>query len=239
MKKKSFLLHTTILVIFSSFFFIKFIGEKINPIIYRYSSAEVQRFTTILLNHSVNETIVDKIDEELFKIEKDQTGKIQTLDYKTKEVNKLLEEITKNVQNNLLNLEHGVIDKLNVSENFKGKNFQNVKNGVICELPMSSIFSNSLLANIGPIIPIRLSFVGAVSTNLNTKITSYGINNLYLEINICVEVTERITMPMTTEEVKSSVDIPISIKIIEGEIPNYYYQNGINKNSNSYTLPIE
>lgn len=239
MKAKSLILYTTVLAIISSFFFIKLMGEKMNPVIYKYSSAEVQRFTTILLNHSVNETIVDKIDEELFKIEKDQTGKIQTLDYNTKEVNKLLEEITKNVQNDLLNLEQGVIDELNVSENFKGKNFPKIKNGVICELPMSSLFSNSLLANIGPIIPVRLSFVGSVSTNLNTKITSYGINNLYLEINICVEVTERITMPMMTEEVKASVDIPISIKIIEGEIPDYYYQNGINKNSNSYTLPIE
>lgn len=239
MKAKSLILYTTVLAIISSFFFIKLMGEKMNPVIYKYSSAEVQRFTTILLNHSVNETIVDKIDEELFKIEKDQTGKIQTLDYNTKEVNKLLEEITKNVQNDLLNLEQGLIDELNVSENFKGKNFPKIKNGVICELPMSSLFSNSLLANIGPIIPVRLSFVGSVSTNLNTKITSYGINNLYLEINICVEVTERITMPMMTEEVKASVDIPISIKIIEGEIPDYYYQNGINKNSNSYTLPIE
>jgi len=239
MKIKSLVLYTTILSIFSSFFLIKVMSKKINPVIYKYSSAEVERFTTILLNHSVNETIVDKIDEELFKVEKDQAGKIQTLDYNTKEVNKLLEDITKNVQKDLLNLEHGLIDELNVSENFKGKNFPKVKSGVICELPMTSIFSNSLLANVGPIIPIKLSFVGAVSTNLNTKIKSYGINNLYLEINIRVEVTERITMPMMTEEVKATVDIPLSIKIIEGDIPNYYYQNGINKNSNSYILPIE
>ena len=65
------------------------------------------------------------------------------------------------------------------------------------------------------------------------------INNLFLEIDIHVEVTERITMPMMTKEIKSYVDFPISIKIIEGTIPNYFYQSGLNQNSNIYSLPID
>ena len=238
MNPKKIIINTLIMAFLSSFFLIKLIATKVNPIIYRYSTVEAKRFTTILINSSVSRNIAKNIDEDLFKVEKDSSGNIQMLDYNTKKVNNLLEKITKNVQDELLNLEHGKIDNLNVSDSLKGKNFSKVKRGVVCELTTSSIFSNSLLANIGPTIPIKLSFVGAVVTNLNTKVKSYGINNLFLEVNIHIEIDERITMPMMTKEIKVAVDIPLTMKVIQGKIPNYYYQNGLVENSNSYSLPI-
>lgn len=238
MNSKKIIIYTFFIAILSSFFLIKFMATKVNPVIYRYSNIEAKRFTTILINSSVNKNIVKKIDNNLFKVEKDSSGNIQMLDYDTKKVNSLLEEITKSIQNELLNLENGKIDNLNVSENFKGKKFSKVKNGIVCELPTSAVFSNSLLANVGPTIPIKLSFIGAVSTNLNTKIKSYGINNLFLEVNIHVEIDERITMPMMTKEINVAVDVPLTMKVIQGTIPNYYYQNGLVENSNSYSIPI-
>lgn len=238
MNPKKIIINTLIMAFLSSFFLIKLIATKVNPIIYRYSTVEAKHFTTILINSSVSRNIAKNIDEDLFKVEKDSSGNIQMLDYNTKKVNNLLEKITKNVQDELLNLEHGKIDNLNVSDSLKGKKFSKVKSGVVCELPTSSIFSNSLLANIGPTIPIKLSFVGAVVTNLNTKVKSYGINNLFLEVNIHIEIDERITMPMMTKEIKVAVDIPLTMKVIQGKIPNYYYQNGLVENSNSYSLPI-
>lgn len=238
MNSKKIFIYTFFIAILSSFFLIKFMAKKVNPVIYRYSNIEAKRFTTILINSSVNKNIVNKMNDDLFKVEKDSSGNIQMLDYDTKKVNSLLEEITKSIQNELLNLENGKIDNLNVSENFKGKNFSKVKSGIVCELPTSAVFSNSLLANVGPTIPIKLSFIGAVSTNLNTKIKSYGINNLFLEVNIHVEIDERITMPMMTKEIEVTVDVPLTMKVIQGTIPNYYYQNGLVENSNSYSLPI-
>ena len=238
MTRKSFVIWTIILAFLSSFFFIKLMRKKINPVLLRYSTVELKIFSTNLINSAVNKKIIDSIDKALFSVEKDKNGKIQTLDYNTKKANILLEEIAKSVQKKVLDLENGNIKDLNISENFKGKHFPKTKSGVVCEIPMSTIFSNSLLSNIGPVIPIKLSFIGSVVTNLNTKIKSYGINTIYLETTIHVELSEIITMPMMTKEQIVSVDIPLIIKVIEGTIPNYYYKNGLNENSNSYVLPI-
>lgn len=239
MNKRNIIFYSFIISIVSSFFLINYIKVKVNPIIYNYSTVEAKRFTTILLNNSIKKEILSNIDNNLFIIKKDNKGNIQTLDYNTKKVNDLLEKITENIQKSLLELENGNIKNLDISDTFKGKNYPKSKYGIICELPMSSVFSNSLLSNIGPNIPIKLSFIGSVITNLNTKIKSYGINNLYLETSIHIETEERITMPLMTKEVKTKMEIPLSIKIIEGQIPDYYIENGLHKESNAVLLPIE
>lgn len=239
MNKNKFLIITLIITFLTSFFLIQKMSKKINPIILRYSTIEAKRITKILVNESIKKSITSKDDDNLFTIEKDKNDNIQMIDYNTEKVNKLLIKITDNIQSDLLDLENGKLkDEIKISDNFRGIGYKNIKNGIICGLPTSSIFSNSLLANFGPNIPIKLSFIGSVTANLNTKIKSYGINNVFLEISIHVEVDERITMPMMTKEVKISQDIPLTLKVIQGTIPNYYYQNGLTENSNAYSLPI-
>ena len=100
------------------------------------------------------------------------------------------------------------------------------------------MFGNSLFANLGPVIPVKLSFLGQVTTHLNTKVESYGINNAYLELYVHIEVVERITMPTMTEEQKVKLDIPLTMKIIQGKVPTYY-QGGLKENSQLFTLPID
>ena len=89
----------------------------------------------------------------------------------------------------------------------------------------------------GPVIPVRFTFIGEVTTNLKTKVKTYGINSVYMEVSIHVEVRQRITMPLRTKEVKSALDIPLTIKIIQGTIPNYY-QNQILGDSSLFSLPL-
>ena len=81
---------------------------------------------------------------------------------------------------------------------------------------------NGFLSNLGPIIPIKMSFLGHVNSSLKTRVTSYGINNLYLEIYVHVEVKERISLPRSSKDVTIGIDAPLSIKIISGVVPEYY-----------------
>ena len=103
---------------------------------------------------------------------------------------------------------------------------------------MGVVFSNVLFSNSGPIIPIKFNFIGQVLTNLNTKVETYGINSVYIEVKLHIEITELITMPLKTEEVKIETDVPLTIKVIQGSIPNYYQQQ-LQKDSSIFTLPIE
>lgn len=219
-------------------FLIHIMNRKISSTILSYSEIEAKRFGTYMINYSLDQNFLEQLDEDIFEVTKNSQGEIQLVDFKTKQANILLETATKRVQENLIKLENGNIKDIDLADTFYGLEFQKIRKGVVCEIPSGVLFSKTLLANNGPVIPIKLNFIGQVVTNLNTEVKSYGINSVYLESSIQIEVNERVTMPLRTNEVVVKVDIPLSIKVIQGTIPNYYLSS-LTKDSSSYSLPIE
>lgn len=221
-----------------SFFMLELIGRKLNPILARYVNIEANRFANNIVNSTVNEIIIENYEKDLFVITKDSSGEIEMLDYNTQKVNELLLKITNNIQSKLTKLEEGKVEDLAISNNFKLKNVKSIKDGVLCEVPIGALRGNSLFSNVGPNIPIKLSFIGQVQSNLETTITSYGINNIVIETNVVVEVEEQITMPTTSKKSIIKVTAPLTIKIIKGVVPNYY-ASGIQTRSDLISIPIE
>lgn len=218
-----------ILVNISSFFMILFIGKKTTPSIYKYLDSEAKRIVTNIVSGSTNEILSNSINyKDLIDSKSNSNMEIEFFDYNTKEVNKLLLEITTNIQNSLLNLEEGKVKSFNISHNLKN-------NGIVCSIPIGTVLGIPLLSNLGPVIPVRISFIGDVISNLKTTIKSYGINNVYLQVDIVVEVSEQITMPLMTEVKKIKIVSPLFIRVIQGKIPNYYL-NDITRESNSTIL---
>ena len=98
------------------------------------------------------------------------------------------------------------------------------------------MFGNSLLANLGPKIPVRLNLYGDISSEIQTTITNYGINNAMLEASVVMTLEERVILPFVSKQIKIESRIPIAMKLIRGNIPEYYF-NGIDNNSPSITVP--
>ena len=82
-----------------------------------------------------------------------------------------------------------------------------------------------------------MSFIGQITSNFRTKVNNYGINNLVVEAYIETEVISQSTMPISSKEKKVKVDVPISVEIIQGNIPIYY--GDIDNLSNNATLPLK
>ncbi len=221
-----------------SFFLLSLIGKKLNSTLSNYVNIEANRFANNVVNSTVNEMIIKNYEEDLFIIKQNEAGEIEMLDYNTQKVNELLLDITNEIQDKLTNLEEGKIADLEISNNFKLKNLTLIRNGVLCEVPIGALKGNMLFSNIGPNIPIKLSFIGQVQSNLETKISSYGINNIVIETNVVVEVEEQITMPTTSEKSLLIITAPLTIKIIKGTVPNYY-ASSIEKSSDSISVPFE
>lgn len=238
MKKLKLILGIVFLAFLISVVFVLCIGKKLNPTIRNYSTVEAKRFGTFIINYSLDKDFLKSLNGDIFETTNNNKGEIQMIDFKTKEVNEVLEKATAKVQKQLIDLENGNIDNMNIADTFKGLQYEKIKNGVVCELPMGVVFSNVLFSNSGPIIPIKFNFIGQVLTNLNTKVETYGINSVYIEVKLHIEITELITMPLKTEEVKIETDVPLTIKVIQGSIPNYYQQQ-LQKDSSIFTLPIE
>ena len=238
MKKLKLILGIVFLAFLISVVFVLCIGKKLNPTIRNYSTVEDKIFGTFIINYSLDKDFLKSLNGDIFETTNNNKGEIQMIDFKTKEVNEVLEKATAKVQKQLIDLENGNIDNMNIADTFKGLRYEKIKNGVVCELPMGVVFSNVLFSNSGPIIPIKFNFIGQVLTNLNTKVETYGINSVYIEVKLHIVITELITMPLKTEEVKIETDVPLTIKVIQGSIPNYYQQQ-LQKDSSIFTLPIE
>ena len=86
------------------------------------------------------------------------------------------------------------------------------------------LFSNNVFFNsFGPKIPIRMNFIGQTDTTIKTKLKTYGINTVLVEIFVEVIIKERATMPISTKYKTIRIEAPLSIQIIQGNIPSYYY----------------
>lgn len=234
--KKNIFIFTLILIFISLVFIINFIGNKITPGVVSYAETELEKFTTRIINSVISTEIKDISLEELFIITKDNNDYIKTIDYNPIVVNGVLSNITTKVDRLLRNVENGenLFELSNdVLENY---DIEKLKKGIIFEMAITTIFDNPLLSNLGPRIPVRIFMLGSTSSNINTKITNYGINNALIETSIVIDLKLQIVLPYKTEKVNFQNSIPISLKLIQGIVPNYYF-NGIDKNSSSFIVP--
>lgn len=234
MTKKRKITLILLAALITSFFLIESLGKILNTQLYKYVNAESKRLASNVVNYSINEIIEDNLTEELFVITKNKQNEIELLDYNTKEVNRILKVINQNIQKKLVNLEEGNIENYVISDSLKRGRLKNIKSGVICEIPLGSLKNNPFYSNFGPNIPIKMSFLGSINSRINTKITPYGFNSLVLEVTIQVEIEERITMPTASKISKIKIEAPLTLKIIQGIIPEYYYIKGIEKGSTEY-----
>lgn len=239
--------HIFILILICLVFFIyisfKILNKKVVPTLLDYASIEIDRLASILVGKIISNEISNNIDtNKMFIIEKDEQGNIQTIDYDSKVVNQVLVAAVTTIRTNLKYFSEGNIDAItsnNIIQELYDKYDKNkLEKGIFYEVPFGVAFNNPFLANLGPKIPVKFNLVGDISSGLNTKITSYGINNAIIETSINIKVKLLVSLPIVSKKSESEMTIPIIVKIIQGEIPNYYL-NGYNQNSSILTLPVE
>lgn len=182
-----------------------------------YAESEVVRLASIAINNSVTTESLNKLDfDTLYYITKNDNNEIEMVDYNSVVVNDFLNDVSSQIQKDLKELE-------------KEKLFT---------IPFGSIINNPLFNSMGPNIPVKLKLISSVLTNINIKITEYGINNCLIEMVILIDLKSKIILPMISKDILIDNEVPISYKLISGKIPEYY-GTGINKNSSIYAVPLE
>lgn len=223
-KKNIWAVTILFLMIFLVFFF-SFFNTKVTPILLSYAESKATKIATLLITQAVNDNVFHTMDiEDIVITSKDNSGIVKEVDINPIFVNKLLNMITNYVQEYIEKVENGNIDSLGVTETiFSDYDIHKLKEGIIYEIPSGVIFSNSLLSNLGPKIPVRISLVGDVTSDIKTNLTNYGINNAFLEVIVYVEVAMKVLLPFASKNVNASTNIPVVMKMIEGEVPEFYY----------------
>lgn len=174
--------------------------KKISVSLIKYAKIESKKIGIDIVSKNVSDEVIKVLDKEnIFDIEKDNNGNIELIDYNTKTVNKILSVASKTVV----------------------KNFDDIEkkdDGIVAKVPMGIVTNNLFLENLGPKVPIRLSLVGNVLTSLKTRVKEYGINSALVEISIRIEANVEVLVPLRVEQIKIVNEVPISIKIVEGNV---------------------
>lgn len=208
-----FIIFIIILILIS----LKVIGDKMAPGIYNYAEKEATKLMTIIVRKSISKDIIKNIDSNELFIKNDKTVDINSV-----LINNYLNDITINIQKNLKYLEEGDIEKLDIDNILASYDKDNLKKGIYAMMPIGVVFNNPLLINLSPKIPLKMYIIGNAKTKINSKVTSYGINNALIEIILYVEINTQVLMPIRSKEVKVELEYPIITKIIEGTTPNYW-----------------
>lgn len=217
----SLLLFIIILSIISSFFVISYFGKKANKVLLPIAISDTRKIITLIINSSITRGITNNMNtDNLFEIIKNNNDEIQMIDYNTMEVTKILNQITYNIQYSLRQIESGNIESFN--DTLKDYDNNLLEEGIIAEIPFGVIFDNPILNNIFPKVKLKLNIIGDVISNIETEIKPYGINNALIEVRVHLEVSSQINLPFVSERVTIPNTIPISMKIINGTVPEAY-----------------
>lgn len=213
-----------ILLSISILYIFKIFSDKALPQLIEYSEIETTKIVSSIISNTVVEEISNNIDmESLFITTKDSSGNIKSIDFNSSEVNKILSKASKTVEQNLKYLSSGNVDKLNLYNYVSNYEEEKFKKGVIYELPSGIIFNNIILNNLFPKIPIKMDLIGTVFSKLSVDIKDYGINNALVKVNINIESEVKILLPFVSSVKKINVDVPVIMKVIEGNVPSYYF----------------
>ena len=223
MNKKKIYIFISLLILsfFTALYLTSLAGKGLEQVIVKYATSETERIANVILNDVVN-IDDDYFNEDLFEISRDNDGNIELINFDTKVTNRLLKDINDKAMKRLSAIEKGDTTDIELSDSLKGTRLTFLDDGVVCDIPIGSLFHNGLIVNLTTSIPIRFSFIGTVSSNIVTNVKEYGFNNALIEVGIEVTIKEKITMPHSTESIPITTKVNLTTQLIQGSVPNYY-----------------
>jgi len=223
MKKKLIKLFIIILLmLIISIIILTILNNKFMPIYLNYSSSEMKRLVTTVINKSITNDLTREFDiNDLFIIKTDESTKTTIVDFDPVILNRVMSSISDIVYDNIKLIskrDKVTLEKYNIDES-------------IFYIPSGIIFNSVLLNNLGPKIPVKMELISSVNPDIETKVTEYGINNSLIEVFIHVIASVKMILPTKSKELEITVVVPLAVKLIQGSVPEYYLGNLLEKNS--------
>ncbi|KON86458.1 sporulation protein [Sporosarcina globispora] len=209
------------------------INEGLKPTLMSYADSQTRKIASLVINNAINKKITNVMDLEEI-IEEKGDGSFYTIN--TEKLNRVKAEVTELVQDNIKQAEKGDLTALESFTDVEIKmEGDKDANGIVYYVPLGQATNNALLGNLGPKIPVKFNAVGSVTSNFITKREDHGINNVYIEVLVRLDVQVQIIIPFATEIITVQEDVPIAIGLIPGEVPQFF--NGGDGSSPSIEVP--
>ena len=193
---------------------VKIVLDAILPIFDTLCKDKAKSIATIISNEQATNVMREHTYDELFTIEKDNNGNITMIKSNVYAINEIISDVAIKIQNE--------IEKRGRED---------------IEIALGSFTGFKLLAGKGPGVPIRISSIGNVETDIRSEFTAKGINQTLHRIYLQVECEISILTPYEDITQKIANQVLIAENVIVGKIPSTYYNlEGINTNSAIYVI---
>lgn len=203
-KTRVLLIITIIMINFTIFIYI--FDKTVMPTVMAVADAEMRAKATEIVNKAIiNEYSSQFNYDQVIRVDKDSEGNIVMLKADTLRMNKIACDVALESQNELMKL--GTV-------------------GI--KLPIGYITRNNILSYYGPNITIKMQPLGHVETKYSSEFESAGINQTRHKIYVKVKTTVRVIIPLKSNDIEVSNEVPIAETIIVGKTPNTAVQLDLN-----------
>lgn len=188
---------------------VKIVLDAILPIFDTLCKDKAKSIATIIANEEATNVMKEHTYDEIFTLEKDKDGNITMIKSNIIAINEIISDVAVKIQNK--------IDQ-NGRENI--------------EIALGSFTGFKLLSGKGPGIPIKISSIGNVETDLRSEFSEKGINQTLHRVYLQVDCEVSILTPYNSIAEKVSNQVLLIENVIVGKIPSTYYNlEGFDSNS--------
>lgn len=222
------------LILFFALFLFQSFNNKVTPHLLSVAETSINKLNeSILMQYRVSD-VYKKVDlEDVIIISKNSKDEIIAVDFNLENAYDALSLITNYLQSNLA-------DEM-VRENtlkYYNEDISSNLDSIILTIPMGVASDGIYLANLGPRIPVKISYIGYLGTNIRIKLEDYGINNVLISLYVDCSIINEFIVPNAKKEITHNYNILIASKIIQGIVPDYY-GGTLETKSNILNVPIE
>ena len=205
-----------IIVLISVSIYFTYLNNKVKETLINYVDVEVERVFTNIINRVLRENNV-KFNDYLIYNKEDKNN----ISYDIDKVNEYTDYVSEKINEELYNLENEYIDNKYDYKYYNKNKYKYIRKGLLYEFSFNSINNNILFGNLGASIPIKISFLGSVNSNIEIVSKDYGINNIIIEAYLNISVKSYTTMPVGSNIKDVSTKELVFVDIINGNVPNY------------------
>lgn len=176
------------------------IESNLAPTILAVAKAYAEQIAITSIQDAVNDKVAKSVEyKDLIFIRTDNRGRVVLMQANTVKINGLAADATLDIQRSLAKLE-----------------------GKVIRIPLGQVLKSQLLASYGPKIKITLVPIGTVKVKVVDDFQQAGINQTRHRIYLHVYGRVKIVIPLVSDYIEVSSQIPIAETIIVGEVPQTY-----------------
>lgn len=195
-KKKSKFLFIIIVIVTITIIVIR----SVTPVFNRLCSDKAKSAATIITNEETTNAIKNYKYSDFIIIHKDENGNILMLESNMKNINDVISDVAYRIQTTINDTQDEDVT-----------------------ISLGSFTGISILSGRGVKVPIRISTIGNVKTNVKSEFISQGINQTLHRLYLEIECEISVLTPFNTINEAIDNQLILAENIIVGEIPNAYY----------------